>query len=357
MKARTGSPRGGMPGGTLLDGAGRRGGQPAADRELQRPDLHHLAAGRPAAVRRGARPATSRSSTTGCTSQFLDIHDLTTEDGERGLLSMAFDPNYAKNGLFYVFYTGTAAADGQDGPRPRRRVPCQLESERRQRREPPAGPDDHAPERRSRQPQRRASSSSAGTASSTSPSGTAATGGSTAPNLGSPQRQDPADRPARARPRAPTRSRRATRTPPRAPRATRSGPPASATRGGSRSTHATGDLIIGDVGEGSLGGDRPGAGASRHRAGRQLRLAGLRGLRRELSRGRRLRSSPTRTATPAATSPTAARSLAATSTAAPRSLSSPAATSTPISAPASCARSSSAFRSPAATEPRARPAP
>jgi glucose/arabinose dehydrogenase len=51
----------------------------------------------------------------GTTSQFLDIHDLTTENGERGLLSMAFDPNYAKNGLFYVFYTGTAAADGQEG--------------------------------------------------------------------------------------------------------------------------------------------------------------------------------------------------------------------------------------------------
>jgi glucose/arabinose dehydrogenase len=51
----------------------------------------------------------------GVTSQFLDIHDLTTEDGERGLLSMAFDPNYASNGLFYVFYTGTAAADGQTG--------------------------------------------------------------------------------------------------------------------------------------------------------------------------------------------------------------------------------------------------
>jgi hypothetical protein len=28
---------------------------------------------------------------------------------------MAFDPNYATNGLFYVFYTGSAAADGQDG--------------------------------------------------------------------------------------------------------------------------------------------------------------------------------------------------------------------------------------------------
>ena len=51
----------------------------------------------------------------GVTSQFLDIHGLTTEEGERGLLSMAFDPNYAKNGLFYVFYTGTAAADGQEG--------------------------------------------------------------------------------------------------------------------------------------------------------------------------------------------------------------------------------------------------
>jgi glucose/arabinose dehydrogenase len=48
----------------------------------------------------------------GTTTQFLDIHTQTTTDGERGLLSMAFDPNYASNGLFYVFYTGTAAADG-----------------------------------------------------------------------------------------------------------------------------------------------------------------------------------------------------------------------------------------------------
>ncbi len=51
----------------------------------------------------------------GVTSQFLDIHGRTTEAGERGLLSMAFDPNYASNGLFYVFYTGTAAVDGDDG--------------------------------------------------------------------------------------------------------------------------------------------------------------------------------------------------------------------------------------------------
>jgi glucose/arabinose dehydrogenase len=44
----------------------------------------------------------------GTVSQFLDIHTQTTTDGERGLLSMAFDPNYASNGLFYVFYTGSA---------------------------------------------------------------------------------------------------------------------------------------------------------------------------------------------------------------------------------------------------------
>jgi glucose/arabinose dehydrogenase len=51
----------------------------------------------------------------GTTSQFLDIHTRTTADGERGLLSMAFDPNYATNGLFYVFYTGAAANDGETG--------------------------------------------------------------------------------------------------------------------------------------------------------------------------------------------------------------------------------------------------
>src|SRR5205085_10770310 len=28
--------------------------------------------------------------------------------GERGLLSMAFAPDYATSGLFYVYYTGTA---------------------------------------------------------------------------------------------------------------------------------------------------------------------------------------------------------------------------------------------------------
>jgi glucose/arabinose dehydrogenase len=51
----------------------------------------------------------------GTSTQFLNISGLTTNDGERGLLSMAFDPHYATNGLFYVFYTGVAAADGVTG--------------------------------------------------------------------------------------------------------------------------------------------------------------------------------------------------------------------------------------------------
>src|SRR5215207_5993022 len=48
----------------------------------------------------------------GVRSQFLDISTLTTTDGERGLLSVAFDPNYASNGLFYVFYNGDGADAG-----------------------------------------------------------------------------------------------------------------------------------------------------------------------------------------------------------------------------------------------------
>jgi glucose/arabinose dehydrogenase len=48
----------------------------------------------------------------GATSEYLDISALTTTDGERGLLSMAFDPSYGANGLFYVFYTGDGTDSG-----------------------------------------------------------------------------------------------------------------------------------------------------------------------------------------------------------------------------------------------------
>jgi glucose/arabinose dehydrogenase len=37
---------------------------------------------------------------------FLDIHSDVQAGGERGLLSMAFAPNYSKTGLFYVYFTG-----------------------------------------------------------------------------------------------------------------------------------------------------------------------------------------------------------------------------------------------------------
>ncbi len=36
---------------------------------------------------------------------FLDIHNLTTTDGERGLLSVAFHPQYAQNGFLFINYT------------------------------------------------------------------------------------------------------------------------------------------------------------------------------------------------------------------------------------------------------------
>ncbi len=39
---------------------------------------------------------------------FLNIGTLIANGGERGLLSMAFHPNYASNGFFYVNYTNTA---------------------------------------------------------------------------------------------------------------------------------------------------------------------------------------------------------------------------------------------------------
>ncbi len=53
----------------------------------------------------------------GVKTQFLDIHTLVDSNPatERGLLSMAFDPNYASNGLFYVFFTGNGTAGAADG--------------------------------------------------------------------------------------------------------------------------------------------------------------------------------------------------------------------------------------------------
>ena len=35
---------------------------------------------------------------------FLDIHTRVNSGGEQGLLGLAFDPNYAESGFFYVYY-------------------------------------------------------------------------------------------------------------------------------------------------------------------------------------------------------------------------------------------------------------
>ncbi len=42
---------------------------------------------------------------------FLDISDLTRTDGERGLLGLAFHPDYGRNGRFFVHYSGAEDGD------------------------------------------------------------------------------------------------------------------------------------------------------------------------------------------------------------------------------------------------------
>ena len=46
---------------------------------------------------------------------FLDMSARVLSGGERGLLGMAFDPNYATNGLFYIYYTARANGAIADG--------------------------------------------------------------------------------------------------------------------------------------------------------------------------------------------------------------------------------------------------
>jgi glucose/arabinose dehydrogenase len=51
----------------------------------------------------------------GTRTQFLDISGLVDTSGERGLLSMAFDPGYSSNGLFYVFFNDNGSAGATTG--------------------------------------------------------------------------------------------------------------------------------------------------------------------------------------------------------------------------------------------------
>ena len=49
----------------------------------------------------------------GATSTFLDIVSKVACCGERGLLSVAFHPDYETNGSFYVYYTQNAPSRGR----------------------------------------------------------------------------------------------------------------------------------------------------------------------------------------------------------------------------------------------------
>ena len=57
---------------------------------------------------------------------FLDIRDLVDYGGERGLLSVAFPPDYARSKRFYVYYTDSERLD------PDRRVPAPQRDPRRE---------------------------------------------------------------------------------------------------------------------------------------------------------------------------------------------------------------------------------
>ena len=215
----------------------------------------------------------------GVQSQFLDIHELTTEEGERGLLSMAFDPNYAKNGLFYVFYTGTAAADGQAGL-------GHVDEFHVSSNPNVADVATRRPVLTITRPSAVAANHNGGQLQFGRDGllyisvGDGGTGGSTAPNLGLLNGKILRIDPHGAAPGAYS-------IPAGNPYALIGhGPPRDLGLGVPqpvalllRRRHRGSDRRRGR--RGRLGGDRPGTGA-RHRARRQLRLAGLRGLRREL---------------------------------------------------------------------------
>ena len=195
------------------------------------------------------------------------LHVDTTTGGERGLLSIAFAPDYAQSGLFYVDYTD------RDGDDPRGRVP------RRADREPggPGSPRHVLSSAPREQPQRRAARSSAPTACSTSASATAAsraTADRQRARTSAPAREDPAHRPARQRGQPLHGARR---QPVRRALGREAGdlrlrpaqPVALLLR------PLTGDLVIGDVGQDTIEEvDYDGQGRGQ---GRQLRLARVRG--------------------------------------------------------------------------------
>ena len=212
---------------------------------------------------------------------FLDIRSLVSSGRRAGLLSLAFAPDYARSGRFYVDYTDTQRRHAD------RRVPAR-------RRADVADPGSARQVLFQPQPEPNHN----GGLLLFGPDkllyvgfGDGGGGGDqhgahgNAQNLGTLLGQDPAHRPARERAGGRTRSRRRTRSSAGAGRAARSTPTGCATRGGSRSTARTGDLSIGDVGQDAV--EEIDFVRARPRARQELRLAGVRGplaLQRRASR-------------------------------------------------------------------------
>lgn len=73
-------------------------------------DLAECGDGRVFAVQQGGTIRIIADSMTVLPTPFLSIYSLVYFSGEQGLLSLAFDPDYAENGHFYVHYTTPPAA-------------------------------------------------------------------------------------------------------------------------------------------------------------------------------------------------------------------------------------------------------
>ena len=217
-------------------GAGRGARRAAeADRDLRQPGAGDRASRRRAArVRaRADRPHPAAAwAASGCGRPFLDLRSDVTAGGEQGLLGLAFAPDYARSGRFYVYFTG------RDGNQ-------KVQEFRRSARSPNRAdegiaPPGHVDGRPVSEPQRRAPASSGPDDLLYVGTGDGGSGGdpeNRAQNLESPARQDPAHR--SAPPRLEPRTARPRRTRSwGAPGATRSTPTACATRGASRSTGA-----------------------------------------------------------------------------------------------------------------------
>ena len=97
---------------------------------LPAPALRRRAAGQD---RGAARRPPARAS------PFLDISDLVSFEGERGLLSVAFPPDYASSGRFYVYYTDNDGNIRVDEFHRRSPIRAARGSRRERDRDPPPG--------------------------------------------------------------------------------------------------------------------------------------------------------------------------------------------------------------------------